>query len=158
MREEMPTAEASFVTSEATEEESLGEGEHGESEEARAPDDGEKEGDAFEEYRRRASEDMDEIRRLRPEYRETGKLSDLPIAVPFALFRGMGYGVEEALAFAEGGAARLGGKSHQRPVATRRHGAVGTGMSYRELADCRELFGNGLSDGEIRELYQRVTR
>ena len=72
--------------------------------------------------------------------------------------RGMGYGVEEALAFAERGAARLGGKSHQRPVATRRQSTAGTGMSYRELADCRELFGNGLSDGELRELYQRVTR
>ena len=122
-----------------------------------APAEGGEDG-ALEEYRRRAREDLEEIRRLRPEYGEAEHLSDLAIAVPFALFRGMGYGVEEALAFAESGAARLGGKSHQRPVATRRHSTAGTGMSYRELADCRELFGNGLSDGEIRELYQRVTR
>lgn len=157
MREGALAEEALPAASETAEEESL-EGESPAAGEAARTPDGDGEEGAFEEYRRRALEDMEEIRRLRPEYGEAGNLSDLPIAVPFALFRGMGYGVEEALTFAEGGAARLGGKSHQRPVATRRQSTVGTGMSYRELADCRELFGNGLSDGEIRELYQRVTR
>ena len=113
---------------------------------------------ALGEYRRRAREDLEAIRRLRPEYSGAESLAELPLAVPFALFRGMGYGVEESLAFAESGAARLGGKSHQRPVATRRRGATETGMTFQEMADCRELFGDGLSDGEIRALYLKVTR
>lgn len=123
--------------------------------EGEAQSDGE---DPLGEYRRRAREDLDALRRLRPEYGEAESLAELPLAVPFALFRGMGYSVEEALAFAESGAARLGGKSHQRPVATHRRGATETGMTHREMAECRELFGDGLSDGEIRALYLRVTR
>ena len=154
----MESAVAEALPEAASEVEAVDEASGREDAPTASPADGGEEDGALREYRRRAREDMDEIRRLRPEYGEAEHLSDLSIAVPFALFRGMGYGVEEALAFAESGAARLGGKSHQRPVATRRQSTAGTGMSYRELADCRELFGNGLSDGELRELYQRVTR
>ncbi len=108
-------------------------------------------------YAAMAAEDLLEVRRLCPEFRELESLAELPSASRFGELRELGLSVSEAL-----GALGLSGdrhdtRSHLRASVPKRLGDAGVRMMPSELEGARRLFPK-LSEREITRLYRRVCK
>ena len=108
-------------------------------------------------YAKMAAEDLLEVRRLCPEFRELESLAELPLASRFGELRELGLSVSEAL-----GALGLSGdrhdtRSHLRASVPKRLGDAGARMMPSELEGARRLFPK-LSEREITRLYRRVCK
>lgn len=108
-------------------------------------------------YAAMAAEDLIEVRRLCPEFRELESLAELPLASRFGELRELGLSVSEAL-----GALGLSGdrhdtRSHLRASVPKRLGDAGARMMPSELERARHLFPK-LSEREITRLYRRVCK
>ena len=108
-------------------------------------------------YAAMAAEDLLEVRRLCPDFRELESLAELPLASRFGELRELGLSVSEAL-----GALGLSGdrhdtRSHLRASVPKRLGDAGARMMPSELEGARRLFPK-LSEREITRLYRRVCK
>ena len=108
-------------------------------------------------YAAMAAEDLLEVRRLCPDFRELESLAELPSASRFGELRELGLSVSEAL-----GALGLSGdrhdtRSHLRASVPKRLGDAGARMMPSELEGARRLFPK-LSEREITRLYRRVCK
>ena len=121
------------------------------------PEEAEKESTSLPDYAKMAAEDLIEVRRLCPEFRELESLAELPLASRFGELRELGLSVSEAL-----GALGLSGdrhdtRSHLRASVPKRLGDAGARMMPSELEGARRLFPK-LSEREITRLYRRVCK
>lgn len=108
-------------------------------------------------YEALAREDLAEIKRLDPSYAPAAHLSELPFARRFAELRDLGLSVAEALAAASPRTGYKDGRSHLRAVASRGKSSTEGTLDRAGMKEAKLLF-SGLSEGEINDLFRRVSQ
>ena len=108
-------------------------------------------------YEALAAEDLAEIKRLNPAYAPAAHLSELPFARRFAELRDLGLSVAEALAAASPHMGYKDGRSHLRAMAPRGVGSTEGTLDRARMKEAKLLF-SGLSEGEINDLFRRVSQ
>ena len=108
-------------------------------------------------YARIAEEDMKELSALFPELIGKRSVAELDNPLRYAALRDLGLTPKEAYLATSEPKRKRDTRSHLTSAVPHGAGGGGSAMSARELDMARELF-SGLSDREIRKLYNKVTK
>ena len=108
-------------------------------------------------YAELAIKDMEELTRLFPNLMGRRSVMELDNPLRYAQLRDLGLTPKEAYLATAEPTQRYDHRSHLTSAVPRGAGAVGDVMTSRELEAARELFA-GLSDREIKKLYNKVTK
>ena len=108
-------------------------------------------------YAALAESDMRELSALFPALRGKRSIAELDNPMRYAALRDLGLTPKEAYLATSEPVRRADTQSHLRGTVPRGAGGGFTAMTAREMDAARELF-SGLSDREIRKLYNKVTK
>lgn len=108
-------------------------------------------------YSELEASDMAELCSLFPSLRGKTSITQLDNPIRYAALRDLGLSPKEAYLATSEPIRREDNRSHLTAAITHSAGNMRSSMTSRELDAARELF-SGLSDREIRKLYNKVTK
>lgn len=108
-------------------------------------------------YAALAEKDMAELSAIFPHLKGKRSVAELDNPLRYAALRDLGLTPKEAYLATSEPIRRTDNRSHLTSAVPHAAGEITFAMSARELSAARELF-SGLSDREIRKLYNKVTK